>query len=213
MSVNGRPIPYDMKIGEAGEAFFVFETDGDVPPDLITSPILQPTRPEEDVVATQPDASAGVPLDHVETQGETSELVHPTPVKVPAQKQLDFQEPEYLDLGANDNVEKVEGQPSRDVNLTPRQQFHQPSFLRRSASRSTIQQSRRSTEERPDIGLPSPPISRSTTPEMEEQDKRVDEALKCLGEDIDAPGVKYREGKYCIPEFIRSDLILPFLNF
>jgi len=34
-----------MKIGEAGEAFFVFETDSDVPDDLITSPLLEPTEP------------------------------------------------------------------------------------------------------------------------------------------------------------------------
>ena len=40
--VNGNPIPFNMKIGEAGEAFFVFETDDDVPEDLITSPLLQP---------------------------------------------------------------------------------------------------------------------------------------------------------------------------
>lgn len=32
-----------MKIGDAGEAFFIFETDEDVPDDLITSPLLQPT--------------------------------------------------------------------------------------------------------------------------------------------------------------------------
>jgi len=36
-----------MKIGEAGEAFFVFETDEDVPEDLMTSPILQATSPSE----------------------------------------------------------------------------------------------------------------------------------------------------------------------
>jgi phosphatidate phosphatase LPIN len=40
-------IPFNMKIGEAGEAFFVFETDAEVPEDLITSPILEPTRPSE----------------------------------------------------------------------------------------------------------------------------------------------------------------------
>ena len=33
-----------MKIGEAGEAFFVFETQDDVPEDLITSPILEATE-------------------------------------------------------------------------------------------------------------------------------------------------------------------------
>jgi phosphatidate phosphatase LPIN len=32
-----------MKIGDAGEAFFVFETDEDVPEELITSPLLQAT--------------------------------------------------------------------------------------------------------------------------------------------------------------------------
>jgi phosphatidate phosphatase LPIN len=45
--VNGRAIPFNMKIGEAGEAFFVFETEEDVPADLITSPILQATNPTE----------------------------------------------------------------------------------------------------------------------------------------------------------------------
>jgi phosphatidate phosphatase LPIN len=36
-----------MKIGDAGEAFFVFETDEDVPDELITSPLLQPTVVEQ----------------------------------------------------------------------------------------------------------------------------------------------------------------------
>jgi len=43
--VNGKAVPFNMKIGEAGEAFFVFETDSDVPDDLITSPLLEPTEP------------------------------------------------------------------------------------------------------------------------------------------------------------------------
>ena len=45
--VNGKEIPFSMKIGDAGEAFFVFETDDDVPEDLITSPILEATKPGE----------------------------------------------------------------------------------------------------------------------------------------------------------------------
>ncbi|KAF8274415.1 Lipin/Ned1/Smp2-domain-containing protein [Lactarius quietus] len=45
VAVNGKAVPFSMKIGEAGEAFFVFETDGDVPDDLITSPLLEPTQP------------------------------------------------------------------------------------------------------------------------------------------------------------------------
>ena len=55
MLVNGQEIPYDMKIGDAGEAFFVFETDDDVPEDLIASPILEATQPGQNNV----DVSAG----------------------------------------------------------------------------------------------------------------------------------------------------------
>jgi phosphatidate phosphatase LPIN len=44
LTVNDRPIPFNMKIGEAGEAFFIFETTGDVPDDLITSPLLTATQ-------------------------------------------------------------------------------------------------------------------------------------------------------------------------
>ncbi|GAN05473.1 hypothetical protein MAM1_0093c04944 [Mucor ambiguus] len=41
ISVNGDKVPYLMKVGEAGEAFFVFETDHEVPEEFQTSPILQ----------------------------------------------------------------------------------------------------------------------------------------------------------------------------
>lgn len=36
--------PFSMKVGETGEAFFVFETDEDVPDDLLTSPVVGPTE-------------------------------------------------------------------------------------------------------------------------------------------------------------------------
>lgn len=42
--MNGESIPFNMKIGEAGEAFFVLETDEDVPDDLLTSPLLEATK-------------------------------------------------------------------------------------------------------------------------------------------------------------------------
>ena len=42
--MNGQPVPFDMKIGEDGEAFFVLETDEEVPEDLLTSPILGATK-------------------------------------------------------------------------------------------------------------------------------------------------------------------------
>jgi len=42
--VNGEPIPFHMKVGEAGEAFFVLETDDDVPEEYLTSPLLEATK-------------------------------------------------------------------------------------------------------------------------------------------------------------------------
>lgn len=41
IQVNGENVPYLMKVGEAGEAFFVFETSHEVPEEFQTSPILQ----------------------------------------------------------------------------------------------------------------------------------------------------------------------------
>lgn len=38
--------PFSMKVGETGEAFFVLETDEDVPEDLMTSPVVMPTATE-----------------------------------------------------------------------------------------------------------------------------------------------------------------------
>lgn len=38
-----------MKVGDAGEAFFVFETQEDVPDDLMTSPLISPVDSEQSV--------------------------------------------------------------------------------------------------------------------------------------------------------------------
>ncbi|KAM0756367.1 LNS2-domain-containing protein [Meredithblackwellia eburnea MCA 4105] len=45
--VNDTKIPFYMKVGETGEAFFVFETDADVPEDLQTSPLAGPVSDDE----------------------------------------------------------------------------------------------------------------------------------------------------------------------
>jgi phosphatidate phosphatase LPIN len=42
--VNDEKVDYAMKLGEGGEAFFVFQTDGDVPEDMQTSPIASPDQ-------------------------------------------------------------------------------------------------------------------------------------------------------------------------
>ncbi|KAF8499982.1 Lipin/Ned1/Smp2-domain-containing protein [Gautieria morchelliformis] len=92
--VNGHPIPFNMKIGDAGEAFFVFETDEDVPDELITSPLLQPT------VVRQSDNR-----DETSTAGkfgmeEGSEGFMAPPEESELDIDGDRQEPEFLDLNA-----------------------------------------------------------------------------------------------------------------
>lgn len=45
VTVNGKVVDFPMKIGEAGEAFFVFETENHVPKELQTSPLAGPSQP------------------------------------------------------------------------------------------------------------------------------------------------------------------------
>lgn len=86
VTVNGKHIPFNMKIGEAGEAFFVFETAGDVPDELITSPLLEATRSPD--IQGQ-DARAG----QLETRdGKDQDLQNLA--------QLQQSEPDFLDLDA-----------------------------------------------------------------------------------------------------------------
>lgn len=47
ITVNDEPIPFFMKVGETGEAFFVFETDAELPEDMQTSPLTGPLSDEE----------------------------------------------------------------------------------------------------------------------------------------------------------------------
>lgn len=47
--VNGKEVPLAMKVGETGEAFFVFETeDTDIPEDMQTSPLAKPLRDQQE---------------------------------------------------------------------------------------------------------------------------------------------------------------------
>ncbi|RCH96827.1 hypothetical protein CU098_007307 [Rhizopus stolonifer] len=47
IKINGQVVPYVMKVGEAGEAFFVFETEHEVPEEFQTSPIMEATLIEK----------------------------------------------------------------------------------------------------------------------------------------------------------------------
>jgi len=75
-----------MKIGEAGEAFFVFETAGDVPDELITSPLLEATRSPE--IQGQDAQTRRFGVGEGEDQG------------VENLGQLSQPEPDFLDLNA-----------------------------------------------------------------------------------------------------------------
>jgi phosphatidate phosphatase LPIN len=70
--VNGELQDYAMKLGEGGEAFFVFETSADIPADLQTSPIASPVSSPEQ-----------------------------RPVELPSDTAFDDGEPEPLDLDGN----------------------------------------------------------------------------------------------------------------
>ncbi|KAG0212991.1 hypothetical protein BGX28_005232 [Mortierella sp. GBA30] len=43
VTINGRVVDFPMKVGDAGEAFFVFETEQDVPEEFVTSPLAGPS--------------------------------------------------------------------------------------------------------------------------------------------------------------------------
>jgi phosphatidate phosphatase LPIN len=51
-----------MKVGETGEAFFVFETDADLPEDMQTSPLTGPIGDEEMQEFEQTEGAPGVSL-------------------------------------------------------------------------------------------------------------------------------------------------------
>ena len=77
-----------MKLGEGGEAFFVFETFEDIPEDLQTSPLISPASSPPNVSAQ--DLSSSIPL----------------------------QEPDFLDIGTNATKQPLEaGQQISDPGM------------------------------------------------------------------------------------------------
>jgi hypothetical protein len=89
-----------MKVGEAGEAFFVFETDDDIPDDLITSPLLEATQTAAETHADVPTGKFGT------EQGQGGDVDQD---RLPEEA---AQEPEYLDLDA-------ESKESKDQPIVP----------------------------------------------------------------------------------------------
>ncbi|KAI0677301.1 LNS2-domain-containing protein [Trametes maxima] len=100
--VNGELVPFSMKIGEAGEAFFVFETEEDVPDSLVTSPILEATKPGQTNAQSR----------------ETGRFGAGAPSPQGREPPGSNQEPEFLDLDATAET------PSRDDTSTSVPQPH-----------------------------------------------------------------------------------------
>ena len=99
-----------MKIGEAGEAFFVFEADIDVPDDLITSPLLEPTE----LVSPDP-----VPLEDFGRFGARDRRGSLTDDGI-------SQEPDFLDLDAPSTP--LSGEASKTSSSSQQRDSHGSSF-------------------------------------------------------------------------------------
>lgn len=118
-----------MKIGEAGEAFFVFEADGSIPDDLVTSPLLEATQPGQSNADTQRIGRFGAKEDSkgAGSPGKTEEMSAAS------------QEPDFLDLNASsqDDTTKPESsseqQPIPSTALPSKVEGSSPSLLARTA--------------------------------------------------------------------------------
>ncbi|KAJ5161798.1 hypothetical protein N7492_007190 [Penicillium capsulatum] len=87
--VNGVKQDYAMKLGEGGEAFFVFETTDEIPASLQTSPLVSPAGspqvPEEDVVSSLQEPEF---LDLDKSHGDALSEGAKTPPPMPVARQL-----------------------------------------------------------------------------------------------------------------------------
>jgi phosphatidate phosphatase LPIN len=77
--VNGVKQNYSMKLGEGGEAFFVFETSDTIPQSLQTSPLASPVTSPDFRAQSSSGSSLGEP-DAFELNGEATKPVRPPPV-------------------------------------------------------------------------------------------------------------------------------------
>lgn len=75
-----------MKIGDAGEAFFVFETDEDIPENIVTSPLLEATEPGSTNTREQPTGRFGARNEEGTSPSQDASA--------------SSQEPDFLDLNA-----------------------------------------------------------------------------------------------------------------
>lgn len=94
--MNGRVVDFPMKVGDAGEAFFVFETEQEVPEEFATSPLAGPSQSKssEDEIdfldlaqggsASHPTAAVATPPSPPDEMGKlkTTKRMHDLLVKL-----------------------------------------------------------------------------------------------------------------------------------
>lgn len=75
--VNGAKQEYSMKLGEGGEAFFVFETTDNVPQSMQTSPLVSPAASPVSSPTLAPTASDLKEPDNFELNGDSDRQQRP----------------------------------------------------------------------------------------------------------------------------------------
>src|SRR5277367_978466 len=129
--VNGVKQNYSMKLGEEGEAFFVFETSEDIPEDLQTSPLVSPENSPSNLPAEQlTPASLAEPtfLDLTDEQKG-----QPTPTRFPGKSIL--RETDAI-VGSPGSYTSYPGVSKSDLNVGSWTSpvFGRPTSLERSSS-------------------------------------------------------------------------------
>jgi len=73
--VNGQKTDYSMKLGEGGEAFFIFETNQIVPPEMQTSPLVSPSASPRSMASAPEPSSLQEPdyLNIADTSGRKAD--------------------------------------------------------------------------------------------------------------------------------------------
>ncbi|RXK41028.1 hypothetical protein M231_01659 [Tremella mesenterica] len=96
--------PFSMKVGDTGEAFFVLETEEEVPPELITSPVVMPDDEASLILPPSPPMS----LEGAGAGEEQSPTHHPFGESDKAGQKIQkrpLSEVEFLDLNATTHHE------------------------------------------------------------------------------------------------------------
>ncbi|RPA97542.1 LNS2-domain-containing protein [Choiromyces venosus 120613-1] len=108
--VNGQKTDYSMKLGEGGEAFFIFETNQIVPPEMQTSPLVSPSASPRSMASVPEPSSLQEPdyLNIADTSGRKAESTGDLLLS-PRRAQSDFGNATPLSSSPPDNARPASG--------------------------------------------------------------------------------------------------------